>query len=468
MNKERSYYKISAPIIVGIVLAVFISFSPGSFFILILTAAAALFINRFANRNERNFILGIFLTGLGLRIAFTLLALSWSIFSGHMLNYHASLGCPDYSTPYFLDDSGYHTLRALFTSMYWQGEPLSHYTVKAIIKHKYGFSGYIYILAAFFNIFGYSPISSRFINCLLGALTIIPVYSMTKIMFSERPARLAAVLTAFFPSVFLWSMTNLKETSLMFTTYLMLWSLLEFQRSKNNYFLVIILLTIWSQAFLRFTYRVAFFSINIAVALFYIFYLTISRLSLKKRFLVLLLIVMLGSAVILPNIDKVHSVIEDIQQKALIHHKGVVSTGGLVYKLLPDEFYKGSEKLGLGDFLKMLGKGWFHIIFEPLPWNLESKEMLFSFPQMALWYVLIVFAILGMAISIRYRFRESLALIIYFVLMTSALAVTGGNIGTVFRLRDINTPIILIFSSIGLLNVFSTLRKNGNEGSRNP
>ncbi len=172
------------------------------------------------------------------------------------------------------------------------------------------------------------------------------------------------------------------------------------------------------------------------------------------------MIFIIATSFILFKGDKVESTLKGIIRKAYIQHRGAVNTGGICYKLLPDEFYVSFRDVGVKDFLKMLGKGWFHIMLEPLPNMIQSKAMLFGCFQMLLWYFLLPFAILGVTISARYRLKESLILIIYFLVMTSALAVTGGNIGTIFRLRDFNTPIVLIFSSVGLVNTFNTLKKS--------
>jgi hypothetical protein len=460
VDKKIQGDRIHAPVIIGIIAAILLSFSPGSFFILVLTVGVAFLICQFSDRRERNFILAVFLAGLGIRIGATLLASSWSIFSGHILNYAAHNACPDYSTPYIFDDSGYYTLRALFTSMYWQGEPMSEYAVEAIVQNAYGLSGFIYVLAGFFRMFGYSPIASRFINSFFGSLTIILVYSITKNIFNERPARLAAILTAIFPSVFLWSITNLKETSMMFAAFLTIWSLVKFQKKKSIYYLIAGLLSIWFQGFIRFTYGKEFVVITVFAVLFYIFYLGMTRLILRRRIAVFLLIFMIGSAVVVFKREQACLVLKGSFAKVLTQHRGATGSGGVCYKLLPEEYYTGNKSLNLNDFCKMFGKGWFHVMFEPLPWKTQTKSMLFCFPQMFLWYFLVAFAVPGAVTSLRYRSKESIFLIMYFFLITSGLAVTGGNIGTVFRIRDINTPIVLIFSSIGLVNTFSTLLKS--------
>lgn len=453
MDRKIQLYRIYGAVIAGAIIAGLISFSPGSLFILILAVGAVFFIFRLPNKSERNFILFIFLAGLGSRIAFSLLAIFWSAVSGQMMDY-AVYGGLDYSTPYIIGDSAYYTLRAIFTSMYWLGKPIAPLIWEKVIAPSYGLNGFIYILASYFSIFGYSPVSASFINCFLGSLIAIVVYSIVKNIFNESPARLAAVLTVFFPSMFLWSITNLKETTVILCGCLLLWSLVMFQKTKRARYLIITAFSIWAQSWIRYGYRDEFLFITIGVVLLYLFYLSVSNLSLRKRTIIFFMVFTVAGFGLFAKKDKVAQAMGTIVQKAYIHHRGTVNTGGICYKLLPDEYYTDFKHLNFGGFVKMFGKGWFHIIFEPLPWNIKSKGLLFGFIQMTLWYSLIPFAVLGMAISLRYRLRGSIILGIYFLLMTSALAVTGGNIGTSFRLRDVNTPIVLIFSSVGLLHTF--------------
>ncbi len=58
---------------------------------------------------------------------------------------------------------------------------------------------------------GKSPFSLIFINCLAGSLVIIFVYYITRQLYNEKAAKITAVLTAFWPSLFTWSVQNLKE-----------------------------------------------------------------------------------------------------------------------------------------------------------------------------------------------------------------------------------------------------------------
>ncbi len=224
---------------IGILLGLVLYFSPGSLFIMLLAMLAVCLIRRISEVEARTFLLKLFLIAFSARIVATLLMSIFTIISGNILNYHVSHSLPNYSTPDFIDDSGYYTLRSQFLSMYWLGEPLSEYTI-SVATYPYGFTGFTHVLASYFTLFGYSPVSSRFINCFLGVLNAILVYYIASYIFDKKTARLAAVLTAFFPSLFLWSITNLKDTSFAFAIYLMIWSFIKFQKTKKFYYLFLL------------------------------------------------------------------------------------------------------------------------------------------------------------------------------------------------------------------------------------
>lgn len=77
-----------------------------------------------------------------------------------------------------------------------------------------------------------------------------------------------------------------------------------------------------------------------------------------------------------------------------------------------------------------------------------------AYSQMCIWYILVLFAAAGFIFSLRRGFfKAGFIFIAYFFVMLSILAVTGGNIGTLFRMRDVITPIVLIFASLVFIRI---------------
>lgn len=453
-------------VILGTILGLLSFFSPGTLFFICLLLLTIFFINRIPDNKERTFILFIFLAGFIARIILSLLTLGWAIFAGKILNYVSSWSewnCPDYSTPYLIGDSGYYTLRSLYMSMYWLGKPLTNMLVTDFVKGPYGAGGFNYILASYFTIFGYSPITSRFINCFFGTITAIIIYFIVKDIFGGKIARLSSLLILFFPSLFFWSITNLKEASFTFLIYIMLWAIIKFESRKKIYYLIMLVLSISLQYSIRPSYK-EFLYINIATCVIYFSYSYFLSINRKKKlsffifiFIASLLVIYLQRSSIIIALNKI--------TKSLVIAQLSGSDVGLNYKLLPDEVYEKFDRLNYlehyFDYLRMLANGWLHITFEPFPWRItQSRAMLFIFPFTMLRYLMIGFAILGIIISVRYRFKESFILLLYFFVMTSVVSVTESNIGTMFRVRDFLTPILLIFASLALINAFGRLDLN--------
>jgi len=450
---------IYAAIAIGLISGLILFFSPGSVFFIALTIITVFIINRILHKKERDFILKLFLWGFGLRVFCVLLTMACLIHGGHILNYGTSISYigrdyPDVSTPYIFDDEGYYTLRGQITNMYWSDKPLSDITITGIVQNQYGFTSFVYVLASYFALFGYSPISSRFINCFLGIITALIIYSMVKDIFGERPARLSSISVAFFPSLFLWSITNLKETIFIFAVCLMLWTVVKFVKTRNIYYLAAILASTLFQFIIRRGYR-ELVMLTVVVLLVYFILLFLSHLYKKRKVGLLVLIFLTAGCFIFIKSDKINSALDDITERALVMHRGAsFDEHAINYKLLSAE-EMDRALISRGKFLAMLAKGWLHLMLEPLPSNIKSSAMLVSYFQMILWYLLIPFFILGIFLSIRYKFKESFILLLYFLIMGSALAVSGGNVGTTFRLRDTITPLFLVFSCVGIVNILT-------------
>ncbi len=57
----------------------------------------------------------------------------------------------------------------------------------------------------------------------------------------------------------------------------------------------------------------------------------------------------------------------------------------------------------------------------------------------------------------KYKWKETFVIFAYIIVLGSIIAMNSGNIGTVFRHRDMLTPLFLIFGSVGLIKTFAQL-----------
>ncbi len=426
-------------IFIAIILGLLITFSPGFLFILILSSLMTLAIRFFSDKTERAFLTRIFILGLTLRI-FLLL----SIFFVLLLLNRWSYNYYEVSLPFIFQDSSYYTSRSWAITQFGFKIPLGRLNTAAILE-PYGFNSYLYVMSLFHYLCGFSPISVTFINSLLSVLTGVFYYFIAKEIADKRSARITLFLVVFFPSMVLWSITNLKDSYFIFLTTLAFWAFIKLLKTKQMRYLVLSVFSLVLQS-----------SVRSGFLLLSLFTIGFSYLLIKKKikmiYIFMLFIILL----------KFHAPLKNgfdfLKDKVVNYHRGVISSGGFTCRLYDDWVYYGGtgfRTLSYSGLAKGLIKGWFHFLLEPFPWKKTTSILrLLAFPQVIMWYFLLVFSALGILVQLKHDWRKSLVFIIYLLLMGSALCLTGGNIGTDFRMRDMLTPTILLFSSIGMGKIF--------------
>ena len=87
----------------------------------------------------------------------------------------------------------------------------------------YLFGAFVYIESLLFLIFGRELLALEFLNAGFAAGTLLLLYSLVRRLFGRRPAFAALVVTAFFPSLLLWSALNLKDALVVLLSTAVLW-----------------------------------------------------------------------------------------------------------------------------------------------------------------------------------------------------------------------------------------------------
>lgn len=338
-------------------------------------------------------------------------------------------------------DAGYYTARSWWLAQFLRGMPTNDFLMGAIFC-EYGYSGYLFLLASFYCFFGYSPFSATLLNCTISVLTGITLYFIAKEASDLKTARITAVLCIFFPSLVLWSINNLKDSLYIFLTTLILWSYLKLIKAFRIRHLLLIIFSLLLQHFIRNYLPITIFTAGILIFCFLIYK--------NKKTLILLFIISTVFISLRFNFSEIKNTI-------ISYQLGVVGTGGSTYQIYDDWVYDphiDKRQISYKVILKGLARGWFHHFLEPFPWKISSKLSMAAFPQMLIWYFLLPFSVWGILIQLKFNWRKNAIFIIYLFIIGSVLSLTGGNIGTVFRARDMLTPIFLFFSSVSLSKIF--------------
>ncbi|MFA5089601.1 MAG: hypothetical protein WC510_01050 [Candidatus Omnitrophota bacterium] len=190
----------------------------------------------------------------------------------------------------------------------------------------------------------------------------------------------------------------------------------------------------------------------------------------RKR-LILLLIVVICLTLSLPLYAKKYNIdinrhFMAITEKVISIQKSQLIGARSGYRIYPDRFYVSDDighvgKITIAEFVISYSKGIAYALFSPFLWADSSKTNLIIYSQMLLYYILFPFLLLGILTALRYKWRDIFYLLIFLFCTLSMYALFEGNIGTVFRHRDILMVIFIIFITIGISNSVNILRING-------
>ncbi len=430
--------KIGILAVMGILLGAISVVSPGAVFDLALTIASALTIYYFSDLTEKHFLVKLFMWGLLVRVILLLLVQAMLI---HNKTWFGVNIFDDRAT-YLFGDDGYYTLRSWILTQHIAGIKESYAMIERAYEI-YGYTFYIYIMSLFYYIFGFSPISITFLNCAFSVLTGVIYYFIAKEISDRLSAKITAVMIVFFPSLIIWSIANLKDPIFIFLMGIALLSFIRLLRTGKIWYWGLLSAALFMQILIR----PKFIILEGAIAIWaYISYLYVKG----KLRIGYIMIAFICAILAWQHIDRWLTICKNM---LVSYNQGIISVGGFCYRIYADWVYSDGVNPALvtnSEAFQAALKGWLHFFLEPFPWKISSPLSLFAFPQMIIWYVIVLFSIAGAFIQLKRNRKITLALLAFLLLVGTIFAMTGGNIGTDFRIRDALTPLILLFAAIGL------------------
>ena len=464
MKSNKELYAV----IIGLILGIVSNFLLGGVFLSSVIVISGILIWRNSAKEDRSFLKYIFISGIIIRIIIYLVYANISILSGKggWLT-GDSYGTYNYAWLYVqkLKGSRVFLINSMDTGMvYDDSQDFYNYfggsyekIINSFTYGNYGFTGFTMILGYLFYIFGPMKFSGRLVNIFFGTLSGIFIYYIVKSIFGQKSAKISSVLVTFFPSIFIWSLDFLKDPLYILLSIVILWSFVMYWNANNFLYIALIFIA----TLIQITVRRDLWLIGLIP--FSLGFLLLLRISFIKKIVFITAIIVAASAFFI-NRGINYTSIKTKIASALQNHIGHVNTGGYCYKILNDKYYAPTNyninNITWYEALKAFLNGWWHFLFEPFVWGVKSKSMVMVFPQMILWYVLLIFALVGIAFGLRYNWKYTCIITSYIFLLSSVIAFAGGNIGTLFRHRDIVTPFYLIFSSVGIMHLLEIIQSN--------
>ena len=299
--------------------------------------------------------------------------------------------------------------------------------------------GYGIFLGFIYYLFDNSIIMARVIQCVLDGISVILIYKISKIVWEEDIARIAAMLSMLFPMQILYSTLHLKETLMVFC---LLTGVLAVYRLSERIRIGYLSLLVCSAIVLAST-RTALLIVFIA-AIFLFFTFRRATNLFQKTFLIVLVFSSIILSMIYLGVEQ-----EPLRKTLrLIGSEEDVRLGGQSLQLL------ASRGQSLADQTSMFLLG-IQSFLTPYPSMVRTNIVYFNqtmqwyqIGALFVWGYLVFFGIYGLYHSIRFHFNESLFLSALVIGYTVALVISVYVMS--IRYNIIKLVLFLPFIAVGM------------------
>lgn len=309
-------------------------------------------------------------------------------------------------------------------------------------------TNYDYWCGLIYHHLGESPIILVLINCLVGSLTAIFLYSMARRLGGKKIAVFSSLLAAFWPSLIMWSAQNLKDPLVCFFLVLYFFAYMELRRDLKIHFLPIMALSLLALSKLSIYVAVAALVATCAG------FLLSSRKNLKRR---IAMAVTIALAVAYFGMHHIENRLDGL--KGFNKGLGIFSSKVSIFKII--DFQRRARAEGnlailpdsdISSFAKAvlyLPLGFVFLLFAPFPWQIGSAFQVMALPEMLIFYMLLPKFVRGVRAVSEERWRIISAPIFFMMIMSLMLALVEGNSGTLFRHRSYILYFAFVFIASG-------------------
>jgi len=400
-------------------------------FIVSLGALTTILIVRRVDR-ENTFLIDIFLVALIVRILFGLTV--------HLFDMRE----------FFAGDSMTYDFYGNRIAEIWSGRAsMNDWLSERAISTLMPGWGINYLAAVIYMFTGHNMLAAQSFCAVIGAATAPLVYICSHSMFqNRRVGKLSAFLVALFPGFIIWSSQLLKDGLIIFLLVLSMTMVLRLQKKFDYISIIVLIASLGGILSLR----------------FYIFYMVV---------------IAVGASFVIGRSGSVKSIVRGFVALVIIGltltYLGIVQTAGLDFdryanleriQMSRSDLARSAES-GFGEtadvsntegVLAVLPIGFMYLMFAPFPWQVTNFRQAITLPEMMVWWASFPLLISGLWYTIRNRLRNTIAILIFTMLLTLGYSVFQGNVGTAYRQRAQIQVFLFIFIAVGW-----TLRQENKE-----
>jgi hypothetical protein len=406
----------------------------GAIVVVSLGSAVALPIFR-KTSSDGNFILKIFFAGLAVRLVFGLLIYLFQ------------------AQEFFGPDAIGYDYKGLMIADYWRGliQFDTPFLTRAMATSGTGW-GMNYLVGAIYFVGGRNPLAAMALCCVVGGLIGPAVHNCAhKIFKNTQVARVAAIMTAFFPAFIIWSAQLIKDGLIIFLLVVTILAVLKLQEKFSIGSLAILVLAMFGILSLRFY---IFYMLAIAVVGTFVIGLSNTPGSIARRTAVLIIV---GFGLTYLGVLRTATIdleeygnLERLQRSRL----DLARSG-------ESGFAEDVDVSTTEGALSAIPVGFAYLMFAPFPWQATNLRQAITLPEVLLWWAMMPLMISGIIYTIRNRLREAFPALLFSLMLTFAYSIFQGNVGTAYRQRTQIQVFLFMFIAVGWV-----LRKEAKENKQ--
>ncbi len=442
MSQARAPRVIAAAAGAGIVLGVFYSLSPMTVICLPLLVVTAMWAGRGLSPGQRRWFISLLVVAVLARL---------TVIAGLFL----SAG-PDQPFATLFGDEEFFKYRSMWMRNIGLGLPIS----RADIIYAYddvGWSSYLYLLAFLQALLGAMPYGVHVLNATVYLAGVLAVYRYVRPVFGGLAALAGLALLLFFPSLFVWSISALKEPIYTLVAVGELLCCLWLVRGRIWWHRVAAALGLVVAVVALDSLRRGGMLVGIAGAFGGI---TLGMLGSRPRLAWAALATAPLLAVALFLVPPVQQRLLAAARETAFYHGGHIGSSGYSYKILDHRYYHDRKLLAemppreAGQYVV---RSVISYVTEPVPWRAESPGLRAYLPEQMLWYVLLAFVPFGLFAGFRRDPLLTGLLASHAGALIMMVALTSGNIGTLIRHRGLALPYLAWLTGLGFCRVVEYL-----------
>jgi 4-amino-4-deoxy-L-arabinose transferase-like glycosyltransferase len=328
----------------------------------------------------------------------------------------------------------------------WQGQTQYMRAVELFSSKGAGSGwGMLYLVAVVYKIVGQNMLATQFVNCVIGGASAPLAYLISIEIFpNKRIARICALMSAFFPSLVLWSCQGLKDGPIIFLLALSMLATLKLGEKFSVKYVSALVLALVSLLTLRFY---VFYIVVIAVTAAFI--LGRRQLTAQSFARQMIIIIVIGLGLGYFGVNRyaeqqfeTFGTGEQLQRMRLDASQSAASGFGEDLDVSTVSGALGTIPLGLT-----------YLLLAPFPWQLASVRQAITLPEMIIWWTSLPFLVLGVWFTIKHRLREIAPIVIFTTLLTLTYSIMQGNVGTAYRQRAQLLVFYFVFVAVGFVLV---------------